>query len=166
MAPTLVFTCEEAWKARGNQASIHLEDFFDINDSFKNEKIHKKWEIVKETRKVITGALEVKRAEKIIRSSLEASINVYVSPTIFLNLKDVDLAEIAITSKAKVIEADEHKGSFSIEEIKGIAVEVKKASGHKCARCWQVLNEVKKVGEICLRCKEVVTTMGFAALNH
>ena len=27
LAPTLVFTCEEAWKSRGNQTSIHLEDF-------------------------------------------------------------------------------------------------------------------------------------------
>ena len=39
----------------------------------------KKWEILKDVRKVITGALEVKRAEKLIRSSLEASINIYLS---------------------------------------------------------------------------------------
>ena len=37
LAPSLVFTCEEAWKARGHTTSIHLEDFdvidihFDIN---------------------------------------------------------------------------------------------------------------------------------------
>ena len=46
---------------------------------------------------------------------------------------------------------------FSLDEIKGISVEVKKASGNKCARCWQVLDEVKNVGEICLRCKDAVT---------
>ena len=37
LAPSLVFTCEEAWKARGNQTSIHLEDFIIIDDLFKNE---------------------------------------------------------------------------------------------------------------------------------
>ena len=107
----------------------------------------------------------MKRAEKLIRSSLEASINVYVSPMIFSNLKDIDLAEIAITSNANIIEDEDHKDDFSIEEIKGIAVEVKKASGYKCARCWQILNQVKKDGEICLRCEGAINAMGSSTSN-
>ena len=59
--------------------------------------------LIKEVRKVITGALEMKRSEKLIRSSLEASINIYVSPKIYSNLKDIDLAEISITSNANLI---------------------------------------------------------------
>ena len=36
LAPSLSFTCEEAWKARGNLSSIHLEDFMSTNANFKN----------------------------------------------------------------------------------------------------------------------------------
>ena len=112
LAPSLVFTCEEAWMARGNKKSIHLEDFITIDDSYKNEKINKKWQVVKDVRKVITGALEIKRAEKLIRSSLEASINIYSSPKIFSNLKNIDLAELSITSNANIVESENHNGSF------------------------------------------------------
>ena len=45
---------------------------------------------------------------------------------------------------------------FSLEEIKGVAVEVKSAPGNKCARCWQILNEVKEPEEICIRCNDVI----------
>jgi len=166
LAPTLVFTCEEAWKARGNKSSIHLEDFETINETFKNDATNKKWKIIKEVRKVITGALEVKRADKMIKSSLEASIDVHVSSEIISNLKDFDLAEIAITSTANIIEAEDHKGSFSIDEIKDVSVEVKKASGNKCARCWKVLDKVKNIGEICLRCKDAVTAMRFSTIRN
>ena len=157
LAPSLVFTCEEAWKSRGNQTSIHLEDFKIIDDNFKNDVINKKWKIIKNVRKVITGALEIKRADKIIKSSLEAMVNVSVSSEIISNLNDIDLAEIAITSNVNIIEYQKPKSElFSIDEIKDVFVEVKKASGNKCARCWRVLDEVKNVGEICLRCKDVV----------
>ena len=166
LAPSLVFTCEEAWKSRGNQSSIHLEDFDIINEDFKNEKINNKWQIIKDVRKVITGAIEVKRSEKIIRSSLEASIDVYVNSKIFLNLKDFKLSEIAITSSVNILETqDHHRDMFFIEEIKDIFVEVKKASGNKCARCWRILEEVKNNEEICLRCDDVITTMGISSLK-
>ena len=72
LAPFLVFTCEEAWKSKGNGLSIHLEEFFKTGIKFKNDVIAKKWEKVKDVRKVITGALEVKRADKTIGSSLES----------------------------------------------------------------------------------------------
>ena len=37
---------------------------------------------------------------------------------------------------------------------------MKKASGNKCARCWRVLDEVKSVGGICLRCEDAVREIG------
>ena len=78
-APTLVFTCEEAWEASGRKSSIHLEDFACIDDTFQNNEINRKWQVIRKIRRVITGAIELKRAEKIIGSSLEANINAYIS---------------------------------------------------------------------------------------
>ena len=49
----------------------------------KNDIIAKKWEQVKDIRKVITGALEVKRADKTIGSSLESHIDIFFLPLIY-----------------------------------------------------------------------------------
>ena len=46
-APSISFTTEEAWKAMGNNTSIHLEDFLSCKESYKNQKINEKWSIVK-----------------------------------------------------------------------------------------------------------------------
>jgi isoleucyl-tRNA synthetase len=156
-APSLVFTCEEAWKARGNESSIHLEDFESINNKFKNEAINKKWKIIKDVRKVITGALELKRAEKIIGSSLEASIIIYASSDIISCLKNINLSEIAITSSAKLIESQNHNEGFSINEIEEVSVLVNKAVGHKCNRCWKITEEIKNKEDICLRCENAIS---------
>tara|TARA_Y100000590_G_C15708449_1_gene1009475 strand:- start:1169 stop:2671 length:1503 start_codon:yes stop_codon:yes gene_type:complete len=159
LAPTLVFTCEEAWKAKGNHASIHLEDFYKINDSFNNENINQKWQIIKNIRKVITGAIEIQRLNKVIRSSLEASIKLFVSSSIISKINNVSLSEISITSDVKIIESDNHENNFCIEEIKNISVNVEKAKGYKCARCWQVLNEIKRSEEICSRCQDAIDSI-------
>ena len=82
-------------------------------------------------------------------------------------LSITDLAEISITSNVNIIEAQDNNSElFSIDEIKDFFVEVNKASGNKCARCWKVLDEVKNIGEICFRCEEVINVMGFSNLNN
>ena len=61
-APILVFTCDEAWKARGNTSSIHLEDFEDIDQSFKNEKLKTKWQIIRENKKSNYWSYRIKKS--------------------------------------------------------------------------------------------------------
>ena len=39
LAPFLVFTCEEAWKARGNSKSIHLEEFESISEKLRANEV-------------------------------------------------------------------------------------------------------------------------------
>ena len=68
-APSLSFTSEEAWKARGSSSSIHLEDFLTAKEIFCNHDLKDKWNIIKQVRRVVTGALEKKRADKIIGST-------------------------------------------------------------------------------------------------
>jgi isoleucyl-tRNA synthetase len=156
LAPSLVFTCEEAWKARGNESSIHLEEFINIDSNFENIQVFQKWEIIKNIRKVITGALEKKRADKIIGSGLEASIDIYVSSNNFAKIQNIDFAEIAITSSASIIESSDFSLGFTIDEIEGISIDIKKASGSKCNRCWKILEEVTSSNEICHRCKDAI----------
>jgi len=155
LAPSLVFTCEEAWQSRGNTSSIHLEKFLIANSKFKNFSVAKKWGKIKDIRKVITGALEKKRAAKIIGSSLEAHINVYLSKEMKSNIENIDIAEIAITSSATLMVYESLSPGFSIDEIKGIIVDVKKSNGSKCNRCWKFDNEINS-DSLCNRCKDAI----------
>ena len=145
LAPMLPFTAEEAWQARfpSDTGSIHLEPFPAIPPSWRNDALAEKWRKVRTVRSVVTGALEIERAHKRIGSSLEAAPVVYVSDLdLFAAMVDVDLAEIAITSAAQLVEGEGPPDAFRLPEVKGVAVEVRLAEGRKCARSWKILPSV------------------------
>jgi isoleucyl-tRNA synthetase len=145
LAPMLPFTAEEAWLARypSAEGSVHLELFRELPAQWRDDALAEKWRKVRIVRRVITGAIEIERAGKRIGSSLEAAPVVYVSdPDLFAALVDIDLAEIAITSDATLVEGDGPPGAFRLDDVKGVAVEVKLAEGRRCARSWKILPSV------------------------
>ncbi|MGD0851593.1 isoleucine--tRNA ligase, partial [Bradyrhizobium sp.] len=149
-APVLSFTCEEAWRLYRPDAepSVHLTLFPQGLEDFRDDALAAKWEIIRDVRRVVTGALEVERAAKRIGSSLEASPMVYVSDqNIFSTLFDVDLAEVCITSNAMVTNDDAPADAFRLTDVSGVAVVVEKAQGTKCARSWKILPSVGEDAE-------------------
>ena len=44
----------------------------------------------------------------------------------------------------------------SIDEVDGVSIDIKKASGSKCNRCWKILEEVTSTNKICHRCKDAI----------
>ncbi len=145
LAPAISFTADEAWQMYRPDAepSVHLTTFRDDLDRFGNEALAKKWETIRDVRRVVTGALEVERAAKRIGSSLEASPLVYISDkAVFATLFDIDLAEVCITSNAMVTNEDPPAGAFTLNDVPGVAVVVEKAAGTKCARSWKILPTV------------------------
>jgi isoleucyl-tRNA synthetase len=145
LAPIISFTADEAWLMYrpDGSPSVHLLTFPHDLARFRDDRLAAKWDIVREVRRVVTGALEVERAAKRIGSSLEASPLVYVSdPKIFATLFDIDLAEVCITSNAMVSNADAPAGAFRLNEVSGVAVVVEPAAGRKCARSWKILPDV------------------------
>jgi isoleucyl-tRNA synthetase len=144
-APVLSFTCEEAWLlfSPGAEPSVHLTLFPEGMEVLRNDALAAKWEIIRNVRRVVTGALEVERAAKRIGSSLEASPLIYVSDkAIFNTLIDIDLAEVCITSNYEVREGEAPAEAFRLDGIAGVAVVVEKAVGIKCARSWKILPTV------------------------
>jgi isoleucyl-tRNA synthetase len=88
---------------------------------------------------VVTGALEIERAQKRIGASLEADPVVYVSdPDLFASLVDVDLAEICITSAATLVADDGPAEAFRLPEVQWVAVVPQLAQGRKCRRSWKI----------------------------
>ncbi|MGA7374665.1 MAG: class I tRNA ligase family protein, partial [Methyloceanibacter sp.] len=145
LAPMLAFTMEEAWLNRfpGESSSVHLRQSPAIPSNWRDEALAEKWCKVRDVRRVVTGALEIKRKEGLIGSSLEASPKVYLADRgLRETLAGIDLAEIAITSGIELIAGDGPEDAFRLDDVPGVAVLFARATGTKCARSWKILEEV------------------------
>ncbi|MHB8886562.1 MAG: isoleucine--tRNA ligase [Methylovirgula sp.] len=138
-APILVFTSEEAWLARYPDAvSVHLENFASIPDAWRDDVLAGKWETIRQIRSVVTGALEIERANKKIGSSLEAAPQVYIADADLRALLDgIDFAEVCITSDAEIVDREGPAEGFRLAEVPGVTVVPVRAQGRKCARSWK-----------------------------
>ena len=140
LAPVLAFTSEEAWLARyADAVTIHLENFPEVPMEWRDEALAEKWERIRRVRLVVTGALELERAQKRIGSSLEAAPQVFVADEGLRNvLASVDFAEICITSDLAILPGAGPQEAFRLAEVVGVAVLPERAQGRKCARSWKI----------------------------
>ena len=162
LAPILCFTAEEAWQARvGNsKKSVHLETFAEIPKNWNNPALAAKWSIIRDVRKVVTGALELERSEKTIGSSLEANPTVYMDKNALEAFQGLEAEDIFITSGVNLEEGVGPDNAFRIDEIPSVSVVQGSADGEKCERCWKILPEVGKNGKpICNRCEGAVAEL-------
>jgi isoleucyl-tRNA synthetase len=157
-APFICFSAEEAWLSRNPDGeSVHLRAFPEIPKSWRDDVLAEKWTRVRSLRRVVTGALEVERAEKRIGSSLEGRIEVYVDEDNMAAMEGVDLAEIAISSSAELCQGSAPQGAFVMDDVSGVGVICKKAEGEKCSRCWKVVEDLGHIAnhpEACPRCAD------------
>ncbi|MDQ6704259.1 MAG: isoleucine--tRNA ligase, partial [Pseudomonadota bacterium] len=116
LAPVLVFTSEEAWLSRYPQAiSVHLEAFQKIPSSWRDEALAEKWDQIRRVRSVVTGVLEIERAQKRIGSSLEAAPRVFVADAgSRAILETIDFAEVCITSNIAIEAGEGPIGAFRL----------------------------------------------------
>ena len=141
-APILVFTTEEIYSlVNHNDESIHENTFVKIPKNWKNINLEEKWSKLFKIKQVANIAIEEKRSNKEIGSSLETEIKLTVNDENFKLLEGINLAEYFITSKAE---------KFKSENKEDLKIEVKKISGNKCPRCWKILENK------CKRCEEAV----------
>ncbi|MCA3673819.1 MAG: isoleucine--tRNA ligase, partial [Methylobacterium sp.] len=125
LAPILVFTAEEAWLARhpGTPGSIHEEGFAVVPEAWRDEALAAKWAMIRDVRRVVTGALELERAGKRMGSSLEAVPQVFIADgAIAAALAGIDMAEICITSGFQSAAGEGPAEAFRLAEVKGVAV--------------------------------------------
>lgn len=146
-APILAFTAEEAWGYRPaclypNVESVHLTTYPAIPSAWKNDELSAKWDKIRDIRRVVLGALEPKRADKTIGSSLEAHPVIYVDAAAAEILNGVDMAEIAITSQVTLNHGAAPAGAFTLSDVQGVGVVFAVAEGQKCERCWKILPDV------------------------
>ncbi len=140
-APILVFTTEEINNlVNQNDISIHEKSFPKVPKSWENRDLNDKWKALFKIKQEANVAIEEKRASKEIGSSLEAELKIITDNKNFQLLDGLDLAEYFITSKAEKLK------SKIDNELK---IEVIKAKGNKCPRCWKIFEDK------CIRCENV-----------
>ena len=131
LAPILSFTTEEIFSIiNKNNKSIHLEKFVKVPNSWNNINLNEKWTILKKIRDNCNISIEEKRAEKIIGSSLEAKIEVKLKSKLYEIAKNIDFAELCITSEAQISEDQKISEDISVITFK--------AEGEKCPVCWKI----------------------------
>ena len=140
LAPILVFTCEEAWLARypSQEGSVHTALFEPAEACWTDPALASRFEAARRLRRVVNGALEIERAQKRLGSSLEAAPVVYIAePGLRGEVGAIDVAELCITSAIDIRAGEGPADAFRLPEVAGIAVEVMRARGRKCARSWK-----------------------------
>jgi len=131
-APILVFTTDEVYSLINQDGkNIHEHSFVKVPKKWENKELNEKWEKLFKIKQEANIAIEEKRSSKEIGSSLEAEIKLLVNKNEFELLKNIDLAEYLITSKAEK----------ELSEVKEMKIQVNKAKGQKCPRCWKILEK-------------------------
>ena len=140
-APILVFTTDEIYSLISkDEKNIHEYLFVKVPNNWEDKKLNEKWEQLFKVKQEANIAIESKRSSKEIGSSLEAQIKLTVNKSKLELLKNLDLAEYLITSKAETI----------LSENDEMKIEVNKAQGNKCPRCWKILEKN------CVRCSNLI----------
>lgn len=155
MAPIICHTAEEAWRSLqgGDGAgSVHLQPWPEADSSWADRELEEDYEKLLHLRDLVTKALEEKRAEKELGTSLQAAVRLSVPPSLAGALRGREelLPTLFIVSQASV---------DYLPEEGDTKVEVEMADGGRCSRCWNYRTSVGEDAahpEICDRCLTVV----------
>ena len=150
-APILSFTTEEVYDNMPYEdaESVHLTDF-PVKNLINDAVLEAKWDKLLEVRDDVNKALEESRNEKVIGKSLEAAVEVYSNDAEVVELLNsvANLNQFFIVSKVEVKEND--GVAYDLATVK-----VTKAEGHRCERCWNIVDEVNEEG-LCPRCASIL----------
>jgi isoleucyl-tRNA synthetase len=167
MAPVLCFTAAEAWehfKGLTDQApieeSIFFVDFPEVADIPRDRAFGERWEKLLLLRSEITKVLEAARRDKQIGLALDAEVVLQMEGELasWVAGQEDLLKDLCIVSALRM--ADNDTLDFvEAEQMPGLAIAVRPASGAKCERCWTISEQVGQTQEhqtLCARCAAVV----------
>jgi isoleucyl-tRNA synthetase len=163
IAPILVFTAEEIWdylpeKARPEK-SVHFSTWQELPAQYFDDELDRRWDEFLEIRRVASKALELARNEKVIGASNEARLVLYADEAKreVLEAFAEDLRLLFIVSEVEIKPWEEGVNASYSEP--GLAVDVFRADGEKCQRCWKYFPELSGDSthpHVCQRCFAVV----------
>jgi isoleucyl-tRNA synthetase len=144
LAPILSVTTDDVWRQLPGrrEESVHLSDLPATMCAWVDDDLEERWRQLLEIRSVVNQALEGARQRKEIGSALAAHVTVRASgpQAALLERYRDDLPMLFITSRVSLAATG---GS--------LGVDVARADGDKCPRCWRVVAELVRSGT-CARC--------------
>jgi isoleucyl-tRNA synthetase len=159
-APLLGYTAEEVWqymkKPSGAPESVHMALFpapEELTDGLSEEqrKRTSNWERLMSVRESVLKSLEAARQEKFIGAPLEARVRLRANGDLYPLLEQYagELPGLFIVSQVTIEKEPEQT----------LAVEIGRAAGTKCERCWKYTTDVgsnPRWPTICRPCAEAV----------
>ncbi len=172
LAPILPVTTDELWQTLPGKRedSVHLADFPTDLEEMVDQDLLARWNRLIGVREVVNGELERLRQKKMIGTSLEAKVKIRASgdTSVLLERYRHDLAMLFITSAVEVktvVPASSSTINQSVAnnvftEVEGSAqIEISRADGTKCARCWRyvkLMSSKTHMGDLCNRCADAL----------
>jgi len=166
LAPIIPFTADEIFLAMpkakefADCPSVHLLEWLSIPAEWKNEKVHELFGPFLELRPFVLKALEDKRRVGEIGSPLEAKVVFQTASQRdgeYLNkLKDMLPALLVVSQVDISMQATMTQGLG--EMFPQTNVEIRKADGQKCPRCWNFadIGSDQEYKDLCPRCVTAV----------
>jgi isoleucyl-tRNA synthetase len=169
LAPVMTFSCEEVWqylpKVASREESVHLAQFTrdedvvgvlstDRESNLRADAQKRDWNELRSVRDTVLRALEEARNNKLIGTGLEAQVIIATSDPLYSLLQ-----RYADQLRYLFIVSQVHLSQGSGNGTSGLHVEVKKADGAKCERCWNYsthVGEDKDYLTVCERCSAVL----------
>ena len=152
---TVLRTADDLWlHLPGSRSeSVHLEDFPDVT-RYVDATLMETWERLMKVREEVNAALEAKRKDKVIGTSLGARVILTTTGPVGRLLEEhrALLPMLFIVSDVAL-----HVGSTEGADV--VQVEVEKAPGVKCERCWRYVPGVRTEPDwagLCDRCVEAL----------
>ena len=170
LAPIMSFTCEEVWQylpaLSDRPASVHLANFPGASDILgpsvpaEDAKQREEWTTLLAVRTEVLKALEEARQSKLIGGgNLEAQVTVTAGGSVYSVLKRYQdqLRYLFIVSAVTLAQGASGNGTS------GVTVQVARADGKKCERCWNYsihVGEDSDYPTVCERCSTVLKEIG------
>jgi isoleucyl-tRNA synthetase len=155
LAPILPVTADELWRflPGHRSASVHLEEFPDVEQLLDRDLVAS-WDKLMRVRDEVNAALEAKRKEKVIGNSLGARVTLTAGGPLgaLLARNRSQLAMVFIVSDLVLHVAD-------ADGPDRLRIDVEKATGAKCERCWRYVARVRTEPDwagICDRCVDAL----------
>jgi isoleucyl-tRNA synthetase len=159
LAPILSITAEEIWSRLpgSREESVHLALFPADVAQYRHDDLERRWEALLDVRTRVLAALETARNAKLIGAPLTAHVSLAAAGERYDLLKryEADLPMLFIVSSVTV----ERR-----ETAAEVDVEVTRAAGEKCPRCWRFVDKTAAEGELIGLCARCVDALGGKAV--
>ncbi|SCC13080.1 isoleucine--tRNA ligase [Gilliamella intestini] len=161
IAPVLSFTADEIWQYLPSlqKSEFVFEDewynsLFTLSDS---EALNSEyWAQILAIRSEVNKVLEQGRNDKVIGGALEAAVTLYADEAIASALTKLEneLRFVLLTSQASVKPLQTAPANAVQSDIQGLKIELVKAQGDKCPRCWHYTTDNEPTTHLCKRCEQ------------